>query len=347
MGFSNYPSNFNTFGGGMPTGIWYWTPEQLAAYNSPANVNRNPATRIDWNSMFEVHEIDTAAYRAGRFQGQQLGWERRLALRAHGRRRRHLHGRERADSRLALFGLRHIHRCPHLATAYNDVLPSANLKIDLTPDLVARFAAAETMTRADYSALAGFTSLAPPGAVGEVGAGSGGNPDLKPILSTNLDAGLDWYFAKHSLLSATAFYMDLHNYVSYGTVTKNYFTYSTVFPNGAIMPYLLTVPVNAQGPGLRHEFSYQQAFTDNIGIIANYTYADGKQTSDVHQRRRSTGGHLEEHLQHHGLLREQALQRARRLQLPFLVLQRSRPKYGVHSVQHRRSVGVFRLHHQP
>ena len=54
---------------------------------------------------------------------------------------------------------------------YNDVLPSANLKLDLTKDLVARFAASETMTRPDYSALAGFTNLTPPtpalpGAVG-------------------------------------------------------------------------------------------------------------------------------------------------------------------------------------
>ena len=35
QGFLNYPSNFDTFGGNIPTGIWYWTPAQLAAYNSP------------------------------------------------------------------------------------------------------------------------------------------------------------------------------------------------------------------------------------------------------------------------------------------------------------------------
>ena len=29
------------------------------------------------------------------------------------------------------------------------------------------------------------------------------------------------------------------------------------------------------------EFAYQQAFTDNFGFVGNYTYADGKQTSDV------------------------------------------------------------------
>jgi len=164
--------------------------------------------------------------------------------------------------------------------SYNDVLPSANLKIDVAPDLVARFAAAETMTRADYSALGGFTSLTPPGAPGQVGGGSTGNPDLKPIRSTNLDAGLEWYFAKRSLLSATAFYMDLRNYVSYGSVTKSYVTYSNI-TNGGIEPYDLTAPINAKGRVEGAEFAYQQAFTENFGFIGNYTYADGKQTSLV------------------------------------------------------------------
>jgi iron complex outermembrane recepter protein len=280
VGYSNYPSDYTNFGGTVPTGIWYWTPDQLAAYNSPANVNRNPATRIDWNSMFEVHEFDTAAFVQADFKG--ANWAGNLGI-------RFVHTVEDVltytgvsaltpGSQYSDFG-----QFIGVPTShdYNNVLPSANLRIDLTPELVARFAAAETMTRADYSALAGFTSLSPPGAVGEVGGGSGGNPDLKPITSTNLDAGLEWYFQKHSLLAATLFYMDLKNYVSYGSVTKNFFTYSPAFPNGANLPYLLTVPVNADGRVFGTEISYQQAFTDNLGVIANYTYADGKQTSNV------------------------------------------------------------------
>ena len=77
--FSNYPSNFNTFGASIPTDIWLWTPAQLAAYNSPANVNRNPATRIDWNSMFEVYEKDTAAYVQADFKGDN--WAANVGLR--------------------------------------------------------------------------------------------------------------------------------------------------------------------------------------------------------------------------------------------------------------------------
>jgi iron complex outermembrane recepter protein len=280
VGFSNYPSNYTNFGGSMPTDIWYWTADQLAAYNSPANVNRNPATRIDWNSMFEVHEVDTAAYVQADFKGDN--WAANAGV-------RFVRTIEDVVTYAGVSPLTPGSRYSDFGTYigvptnnnYNDVLPSANLKIDVTHDLVARFAVAETMTRADYSSLAGFVSLAPPGAVGEVGTGTGGNPDLKPILSTNFDAGLDWYFAPRSLLSATAFYMDLRNYVAYGSVTKNYLTYSSIFPNGTNVPYLLSVPVNAQGRVYGTEFAYQQAFTDNIGFIGNYTYADGKQTSEV------------------------------------------------------------------
>jgi iron complex outermembrane receptor protein len=272
--FSNYPSNFNTFGGNIPTGIWYWTPAQLAAYNSPTNVNRDPLAREYYQYLFAVHEKNSAAYIQADFKGDS--WAANVGV-------RYVHTQEDAISYTQVdastpgavltsafgpfVGLEAKHN-------YNDVLPSANLKLDLSPDLVARFAASETMTRADYSALAGFTNLSQ-----GTGGGSGGNPDLKPIRSTNLDAGLEWYFAKRSLLSATAFYMDLRNYVAYGSETKSYTTFSSQFPNGTLVPYNLTVPVNAKGRVDGVEFAYQQAFTDNIGFTGNYTYADGKQTS--------------------------------------------------------------------
>ena len=279
--YSNYPSNFDTFGGAIPTGVWYWTPAQLAAYDSPANVNRTLPGRLDWNSMFRVDEKDSAAYVQSDFKGGN--WSGNVGV-------RYVHTQENvltytaagatdpAAITTSAFGPFKPLPTGH---TYNDVLPSANLKWDIAPDLVGRFAAAETMARPDYSALAGFTSLTPPGAAGESGSGTGGNPDLRPIRSWNFDAGLEWYFARQSLLSATAYYMDLRDYVSYGSVTRDYVTYSTAFPKGPALPYILTVPVNARGRVEGAEFQYQQAFTDNLGFIGNYTYADGKQTSDL------------------------------------------------------------------
>jgi iron complex outermembrane receptor protein len=96
-----------------------------------------------------------------------------------------------------------------------------------------------------------------------------------------VDAGLEWYFAKRSLLSATAFYMDLRNYVGYGSENKTYTTFDSLCPTGCPVTYNLTVPVNAKGKVDGIELAYQQAFTDNLGVAGNYTYADGKQTSGV------------------------------------------------------------------
>jgi iron complex outermembrane receptor protein len=112
--------------------------------------------------------------------------------------------------------------------------------------------------------------------------GTGGNPDLKPIVSNDFDAGIEWYFAKQSLLSATLFYMDLKNYVTFGSSTRNIFTFGPGLPpGGQNVSYVLSTPVNAKGRVEGAEIAYQQAFTENLGFIGNYTYADGKQTSLV------------------------------------------------------------------
>ena len=283
VGFQNYPTNYGYgLGGSYPNQIWYYTPEQLAAYDSQFT-NRDPVTRADWNSDYGLDEKDTAAYVQADFSGDR--WSANVGV-------RFVRTKESALNNLAVnpltpgaittsaFG-------PYLPVTtdhtYNDVLPSANLKLDLTKDLVARFAAAQTMTRPDYSALSGPIALgAGPQNPGDPpGSGSGSNPDLKPIKSDNVDAGLEWYFAPRSLLSASVFYMKLKDYVTFGTVTKEFATFNTAHPNGFLAPYILTVPVNADGRVTGFEVAYQQALTRNFGVAANYTYADGKQTSLV------------------------------------------------------------------
>ena len=283
--WSNYPSNFNSFGGSIPTGIWYWTPAQLAAYNNPNNVNRDLVTRVYIpDGWFEVHEKTYAGYVQADFKGS--GWAGNIGVRYVQTVEDTLNFAQ--DSSVtattpgavttSAFG-------PYVARpvnhTYNDVLPSANLKLDITDALVARLAASETMTRADYSALAANTSLGAPPQGATPGSGSSGNPDLKPVRSNNLDAGLEWYFAKRSLLSATAFYMDLRNYIGYGTKLLNQFSFSNQFPAGQNLNYLLSVPVNTQGRVAGVELAYQQALFDHFGVAANYTYADGKQTTGV------------------------------------------------------------------
>ena len=284
--WTNYPSDFSAFGGDIPENVWYWTPEQLAEYNGEGQVQRDPVARAYYQFWFSVKEDNAAVYTQADFAGSN--WSGNIGVRYVTTKEDSLTYTQTQCTNPdaiqgSLFGCFAPIAVDH---TYHDLLPSANLKWDLTDDVVARFAVSKTMTRADYSALAGFTDLTPPPApdpgdpIG-TGSGRGSNPDLKPIRSTNWDAGLEWYFAPGSLASATVFYMDLDNYVSFATETKTYLTYSSDFPNGQDIDYLLSVPVNAKGRVKGFELSYQQAISGNFGVAANYTYADGKQTSRV------------------------------------------------------------------
>jgi iron complex outermembrane receptor protein len=280
--WQNYPANFDSFGGTIPRGMWYWTPAQLAAYDGPGHVQRGSLPRAYPDYWFSLTEKTDALYGQMNFQSGKVSAN--VGLRAVSTKEGVVTWEQ--DSSVtattpgavtsSLFG-------PYVARpvshTYYDVLPSANLKIDIADDLVARFAAAETMTRPDYSALATATALGSPPQGSTPGNGSTGNADLHPVRSANLDAGLEWYFMPHSLLSATAFYMDMQNYISYGSLPLTALTISHQFPAGVNQNYILTVPEDAAGRVYGAEFNWVQALGDHFGIAANYTYADGRQTA--------------------------------------------------------------------
>lgn len=127
------------------------------------------------------------------------------------------------------------------------------------------------MTRADYSALAGSVSLSPPAVVGGVGSGSGGNPDLKPIRSTNVDGTIEWYFGPRSLLSVGAFYMDLTSYIGFDRVRKSFITFDGRTPNGSLVDYDVSTPINSSGSVKGMELAYEQPIWRNFSTAVNYT----------------------------------------------------------------------------
>jgi iron complex outermembrane receptor protein len=150
---------------------------------------------------------------------------------------------------------------------FTDVLPSTSFKLDLKRDLIARFAVARTMSRPDYAALAptaGLDDLAL--------AGTAGNPDLKPVRSTNYDAALEWYFGPRSLLSAGLFYMDLTSFVEFQT--QNQVHYNNTYKHSSI--YQIAVPVNVAAHDQGLEVAYQQPLPWNFGVYTNFTLADGR-----------------------------------------------------------------------
>ncbi len=278
QGFTSYPGNFgSTLGGSFPSKVWYYTPAQLAAYNNALTDRATNGSRDDWNSTYALKENSNAAYVQANLDG--MSWSGNVGLRL-------VQTKERITNNLSVdaatpgaitnsdFG---VYKPVTSTHTYNDALPSANPRLDLSKELVARFALSKTMTRPDYSALAGSVSLSPPAAAGATGSGSGGNPDLKPVQSTNFDATLEWYFAPRALLSVSAFAMNLTSYIGYGQVSKQFMTYSATTPQGFLANYLLTVPVNSSGKVKGLEVGYEQPIAGNFGVSGNVTYTDAKE----------------------------------------------------------------------
>jgi iron complex outermembrane receptor protein len=276
-GLSFYPSDFgNGLGSGFPTNVWYFTPAQLAAFDHQFT-NRSLPGRADWNSDYSLKEKDSALYVQADFDGQ--GWSGNLGV-------RFVRTEENVIANIGVdattpgaittsaFG-------PYLPTefdnTYNDVLPSGNIKFDLQDDLILRFAASKTITRPDYSALAGPISLSPPAAPGAVGSGSGSNPNLEPVRSNNFDTSLEWYFAPRSIASVSLFYLDLTSYIGLGHVNETFKTFNSTYPQGFDAPYVVTVPVNSSGSVKGFELAYEQPLFENFGVALNYTYADGSE----------------------------------------------------------------------
>jgi iron complex outermembrane receptor protein len=279
QGYSNFPSNFGSgLGSGFPTNVWYYSPGQLAAYN--AFTNRDPVTREDWNSEFSVKEKNTAGYLQGNFEGNH--WSGNVGVRV-------VQTKESVISNVAALA-----SAPgaittsafgpfikqHDDNTYVDVLPSMNLKFDLSKDVIARFAASKTMTRPDYSSLAGQVTLTPPAAFGAIGSGTGGNPNLKPITSNNFDASLEWYFAPRSLVSASVFNMNLSSYVGLGTVTRSYVTSTADHPANYMADYVLTVPTNTSGTVNGIELAYEMPLGKNFGFATNLTLINAYDASN-------------------------------------------------------------------
>ncbi|MBN6102888.1 TonB-dependent receptor [Xanthomonas sp. CFBP 8703] len=93
-----------------------------------------------------------------------------------------------------------------------ELLPSFSANLSIRDDLLLRASYGKSITRASFSALNPQLSLYQ--ATATVPAtGSGGNPDLNPVKSENLDLSLEWYFRPGSLLSAAAFYRRIDGYI--------------------------------------------------------------------------------------------------------------------------------------
>jgi iron complex outermembrane recepter protein len=279
----HYPSNFaNSLTGNIPHNMWTFSPAQLAAYDAQFTNKLVSAPqgsykdRQDYGADYGLRETDTAGYIQGDLEGQ--GWSGNVGLRLVNT-KEHIQNYTitqtaqaggNTDSAFCAPGSCNLTTTEH---SYTDLLPSLNLKFDLSKELVTRFALSRTMTRADYSQLAGAVSLGAVDDVNLIGTGSGGNPNLKPVTSNNADVSVEWYFAPRSLLSASLFYMDLQSYVGLSPVHRTYSYTDNANPNGVPIDFTLTVPNNIKAKVHGVELSWEQPLFGNFGALANYAWA--------------------------------------------------------------------------
>jgi iron complex outermembrane recepter protein len=173
---------------------------------------------------------------------------------------------------------------------YDNWLPSLSLAFDITTDLVARASVGKTITRAALANIASGT-LVPNIFNPEITVG---NPNLEPQVSTQFDAGLEWYFTQGGLLSGGFFkkklegtataVIDQVTLASTGLPDNAFNALALGFPGGDIPDDFLLSRRTFVNQGTIDlsgiELAYQQTFNflpapfDGLGTILSYTKID-------------------------------------------------------------------------
>lgn len=154
------------------------------------------------------------------------------------------------------------------------LLPSAVVRFHFTDDLIARLAYTETLRRPDFGQLnANIIYNEDLTNVG-YGTASGGNPDLDPVESKNIDLSLEWYFAPGSSLYGTLFKRDIDGIV---------IDFRRQIMHDA-KKYIISQPLNASNgelEGLELGLIYfpenLPGYLDGFGVQFSYTALDSSQ----------------------------------------------------------------------
>ena len=150
---------------------------------------------------------------------------------------------------------------------YTNLLPSMNLKLELTDEMIVRLAYSETLTRPTMSALNPAVSIT--NSRPNNNQASGGNADLKPYVSTNWDLSYEYYYADTSNFVFAVFSKEVDSFITSTVETEVFnlesgaYDFSVRRPrNGDV------VEVN----GL--EIAWTHTWESGFGLQANATFVD-------------------------------------------------------------------------
>jgi TonB-dependent receptor len=161
---------------------------------------------------------------------------------------------------------------------YLKLLPNLNLTLNWTDQLLTRFGVSETMSRPELKDLSPRLSYADlrPGALNA----SGGNINLKPYTSTNIDLSLEYYFSGINYVTLAAFRKEVQDFIVTDTQTEivpvSINTQNTdplINKTNGTATFSVQRPRNADTATVEGiEIGAQYAFDFGLGISANATF---------------------------------------------------------------------------
>lgn len=165
--------------------------------------------------------------------------------------------------------------------SYQYLLPNVDFTLSVTDNIDVRFNVSRTLTRPPISQLNPVLNVGS-SRVGQVTV-SGGNPNLLPFLSDNIDFGAQWYYAPNSYLSVNSFLKAVDNFVisqsrgaTYGAVGNCIAATPapcTMAGQVVDVPYTITQPVNGPAANVYGlEIAWQHVFGESgFGFSLNGT----------------------------------------------------------------------------
>jgi iron complex outermembrane receptor protein len=238
---------------GTPTAIARVNGDDLRAYIDSNKTGES----LNANSFGVIKEDIFAAYVQGDFSGED--YRGNIGLRY-----------VSTDTGADFYNFFDTTKLDNESSSYTDWLPSFNLAVNLSQDVILRVSSAKVISRPNY------TFLNPAASTNDTTRQiTRGTVKLDPYRATQSDIGVEWYFNDESLVSATLFNKDIRSFVIQGA------NKSRIINNG--IEYILNEPAQGLGGEIQGlEVQYQQQL-GNFGWSANATYTEGfglQQTDD-------------------------------------------------------------------
>ena len=171
---------------------------------------------------------------------------------------------------------------------YDVLLPNFSVRLEITDDLIARFAASSTITRPTLNSMSPVTVVTTTRQGGDLTSTSG-NPALEPFKSDNLDLSLEYYYDEASYASIGYFRKLVSNFIVNSQEDKTFeladgslLTDPSTGTNASapdagddVAVFTNTLPNNGEDATVDgFELALQHTFDNGFGVLANGTIVD-------------------------------------------------------------------------